>query len=232
MVNPQRLHSDLTRLQRETDSFLATVRSLTPEELAKPSLCDGWDRLHVVAHVASNGRALVRLVDWATQGRAQQPYDSPQDRERDIEKYAALPVPELIEAFAQSARYFAEQCERLTGEIAVAELDLHGKPVPAGSIPAVRVTEIVLHHHDLLTTWTLEDAEPESLLNTLESAVRTMRAKGAPGLTLRTREHDEWIIGDGGQLVTGDRAGLLLWLARGQGEHVVSEGPLPELPAW
>ena len=59
-----------------------------------------------------------------------------------------------------------------------------------------------------------------------------MRAKKAPGMTLRTDEHDEWVVGDGGQLVTGDRVGLLLWLARGETSGVESEGTLPELPAW
>jgi len=59
-----------------------------------------------------------------------------------------------------------------------------------------------------------------------------MRAKGAPGMTLRTTEHDEWVVGDGGQLVTGDRVALLGWLARGRTEGVHSGGALPELPAW
>ena len=62
--------------------------------------------------------------------------------------------------------------------------------------------------------------------------MRTMRAKGAPGMTLRTEERDEWIIGDGGQLITSDREGMLQWLARGDDEFVESEGALPELPAW
>lgn len=232
MTNPLRVTSDLARLRRETESFLATVDSLSDAELAEPSLCEGWDRAHVVAHLASNGRALVRLVDWATTGEAQQPYDSRQAREQDIEAYAVLPREELVQAFVDSARFFAEQCERLEGELAVEVLDLHGKPIPAVSIPAVRITEIVLHHRDLDTSWSLAQAEPESVLDALEAAVKTMRAKNAPGMTLRTDEHDEWVVGDGGQLVTGDRVGLLLWLARGETAAVETEGALPELPSW
>ena len=49
MINPARLHSDLSRLGRETDMFLATVSSLSDEELAAPSLCEGWTRAHVIA---------------------------------------------------------------------------------------------------------------------------------------------------------------------------------------
>ena len=232
MTNSSRVSTDLARLRRETESFLSTVDSLSEAELAAPSLCEGWDRAYVVAHLASNGRALVRLVDWATTGEARQPYDSPQARAQDIESYAALAREELLRAFEDSARFFAEQCVRLEGELAVEELDLHGKPTPAVSLPAVRITEIVLHHWDLDTSWSLALAEPESVLNALEAAVKTMRAKKAPGMTLRTDEHDEWVVGDGGQLVTGDRVGLLLWLARGATSGVESEGTLPELPAW
>jgi maleylpyruvate isomerase len=32
--------------------------------------------------------------------------------------------------------------------------------------------------------------------------------------------------------VTGSRAGLLLWLARGRTDAVTADGPLPALPAW
>ncbi|MCG7432950.1 maleylpyruvate isomerase family mycothiol-dependent enzyme [Kocuria indica] len=232
MMKRARLNSDLSRLRRETDMFLATVESLSDEEMVGPTLCEGWDRAHVIAHLASSARALVKLIDWATTGEPQQPYESHEAREQEIDELAALPKDELIETFKQNAQFFAEQCERLTGDIVTEELDLHGKPVPATSVPAVRIAEVVVHHHDLDTTWTVEEADPDSLLNAVEAAVRTMRAKGAPGMTLRTEERDEWIIGDGGQLITSDREGMLRWLARGDDEFVESEGALPELPAW
>jgi maleylpyruvate isomerase len=97
---------------------------------------------------------------------------------------------------------------------------------------ALRIAEVVVHHHDLDTAWTIEEADPDSLLNALEAAVRTMRAKGAPGMTLVTEERDEWVIGDGALRVESDREGLLEWLARGDGENVEADGPLPVLPSW
>src|SRR3712207_7221562 len=38
----------------------------------------------VIAHLASNGRALIKLIDWATTGQEQQPYPSPQARAEEI----------------------------------------------------------------------------------------------------------------------------------------------------
>jgi maleylpyruvate isomerase len=97
---------------------------------------------------------------------------------------------------------------------------------------ALRIAEVVVHHHDLNAAWTVEEADPDSLLNALEAVVRSLRAKGAPGMTLVTEERDEWVIGDGGLRVTSDREGLLQWLARGDAEHVDFDGPVPALPTW
>ncbi|KRE72776.1 maleylpyruvate isomerase family mycothiol-dependent enzyme [Arthrobacter sp. Soil762] len=232
MINPARLHSDLSRLGRETDMFMATVESLSDDEMAAPSLCRDWTRADVIAHIASNGKALVKLIDWATSGEEQELYASQEARAREIAELASLPRQELLGKVRQSSTYFAEQALRLGGEITVEEVRLHGKQIPATSIVALRIAEVVVHHHDLDTAWTIEEADPDSVLNALEAAVRTMRAQGAPGMTLVTEERDEWVIGDGALRVSSDREGLLEWLARGVTDNVEADGPLPVLPSW
>ncbi|MDQ0767336.1 maleylpyruvate isomerase [Pseudarthrobacter defluvii] len=181
MNNPARLHSDLSRLGRETDMFLATVSSLSDEELAAPSLCEGWTRAEVIAHVASSGRALVGLIDWATSGEERQLYASPEARAEAIAALAAMPREELLAEVRDSATAFAGEAQRLTGELAVPEVKVGGRELPATSIVALRIAEVVVHHHDLETAWTIEEADPDSLLNAIEAVVRAMRAKGAPG---------------------------------------------------
>lgn len=212
--------------------LFATVVSLSDDEFNAPSLCKDWSRADVVAHLASNGRALVKLVDWATTGMEQQLYPSPEARAQEIADLAVLPREDLLAELRASARNFAEQAQRLSGELVVEEVELHGKWIPATGIVALRIAEVVLHHHDLDTTWTIEEADPDSLLDALEAAVRTMRAKGAPGMTLVTEERDEWVIGDGALHVASDREGLLGWLARGDAHNVEADGPLPGLPSW
>ncbi|MDQ0616684.1 maleylpyruvate isomerase family mycothiol-dependent enzyme [Arthrobacter globiformis] len=232
MINRARLHSDLSRLGRETDMLLATVESLSGDEMTAPSLCEGWTRAHVIAHLASNGRALVKLINWALTGEEQQLYASEEARAQEISDLANLPREELLGRLRESAQYFAEQAQRLGGELAVEEVHLHGKQIPATAIVALRIAEVVVHHHDLDTAWTIEEADPDSVLNAIDAAVRTMRAKGAPGMTLVTEERDEWVIGDGALCVSSDREGLLEWLARGAAENVDADGPLPTLPFW
>lgn len=232
MIKPARLHSDLSRLGRESDMFLTTVESFADDELTAPSLCEGWTRADVIAHVTSNGRALVKLVDWAASGEERPLYASPDARSQQIAALAALPRKELVAELRESARSFAEQAQRLGGELAAPEVQLDGRALPATSIVALRIAEVVVHHHDLDTAWTVEEADPDSLLNALEAVVRSLRGKGSPGMTLVTEERDEWVIGDGGLRVVSDREGLLQWLARGDSEHIDVDGPVPVLPSW
>jgi maleylpyruvate isomerase len=232
MINPARLHSDLSRLGRETDMFLATVASLSDDEMTAASLCEGWTRADVIAHVASSGRALVHLIDWAVSGEERPLYASKEARAQEIAALAALPRQELLTEVQASAADFAEQAQRLCGHLGAEEVSVGGKSIPATSVVALRIAEVVVHHHDLNTAWTIEEADPDSLLNAIEAVVRTLRAKDAPGMTLVTEERDEWVIGDGALKVTSDREGLLQWLARGDAEHVEAAAPLPVLPAW
>ena len=116
MITSTRLHSDLSRLRRETSMMLATIETLSDDEMTAPSLCENWSRADVIAHLASNGRTLVKLIDWATTGTEQQLYASPEARNEEIAALAALPRVELVENFRQAAEYFAEQTERLSGD--------------------------------------------------------------------------------------------------------------------
>ncbi|MGV2951352.1 maleylpyruvate isomerase family mycothiol-dependent enzyme [Glutamicibacter sp. AGC46] len=91
MINTARLHSDLSRLNRETAMMSATIETLSSEEMAAASLCEGWSRAQVIAHLASNGRSLVKLIDWATSGEPQELYASREARDAEIDELAALP---------------------------------------------------------------------------------------------------------------------------------------------
>ena len=159
-------------------------------------------------------------------------YASRDARSQEIAALAALPREELVGELRESARNFAEQAQRLGGGLAAPEVQLNGGALPATSIVALRIAEVVVHHHDLDTAWTIEEADPDSLLNALEAVVRSLRAKGSRGMTLVTEERDEWVIGDGGLRVVSDREGLLQWLARGDAEHIDVDGPVPVLPSW
>src|SRR6476661_819761 len=165
MINPARLHSDLSRLGRETDMFLATVSSLSDEELVAPSLCEGWTRAQVIAHVASSGRALVGLIDWATSGEERQLYASPEARSQAIAALAALPREELLAEVRDSAAAFAGEAQRLTGELVAPEVKVGGRERAAPATVARRVAGMVLRHTALETRRATMEVDPDSLLN-------------------------------------------------------------------
>lgn len=229
-----RLQSDLSRLERETEQYLSTVESFHDDEFTEPSLCEGWSRADVVAHVAVVSRRLVRLIDWAQTGTEQAPYDSQEERSALIAETAGLPAAQLKVEARAAIRHFLDNAQRLTGTLTVDQLALGPKTFAPHQLPGVMVAEIILHHADLDTQWEIEEADPDSVLDALEAAVRTMQVKDAPGMTIVTDERDEWVIGDGALRVEGDREGILPWLARGDAENIyLPEGAqAPQLPTW
>lgn len=232
MTETSHLQMNLARLGRETAALMATVESLSGPDWARPSRCGGWSRADLVAHLAGNARGLARMVDWAVTGREQQMYSSPEARAEEITMLAALPSTDLIAELRDSAAHFASEAKRLAGNHAVDALRIGRLTVPSAFLVAQRTTEVVVHHADLAAGWNLEDAEPESLREAIEAAVRAMRTHGAPGVRLMSHEGDEWTLDGAGPTVTAGRANLLEWLARGETDGVEAEGPLPELPAW
>ncbi|MDO5635285.1 MAG: maleylpyruvate isomerase family mycothiol-dependent enzyme [Micrococcus sp.] len=227
-----RLRSTLSRLGRETAMLEATVTSLNDAELAANSLCEGWSRAHVVAHLASNAEALTRMIDVARTGEVHPMYPSRQERDAEIERRAGLERAGLLSLLEAASARFASHADQLGGELALEVLDLNGREVAATDLVSARISEVVLHHHDLGTAWTMEEADPDSLLDALESAVRVRRSQEVPGMTLVAEEGEEWVIGDGALRVESDREGLLAWLARGEERGVDAESPLPQLPVW
>ena len=94
----------------------------------------------------------------------------------------------------------------------------------------MRLREVVFHHVDLDAGFGFADIEPDLQRLFLEEEVRgCARPSDAPDATLRTPEGDEWTVGAGTASVTGSRAALLGWLARGLTDGVGGD-PLPRLP--
>jgi len=108
-----------------------------------------------------------------------------------------------------------------------------GRKVLGGQLPTLRLLEVVFHHADLDAGYTFADADPGFVRRSICNSVIRMNASSQrPRVVLRGDSGDTWSLGEGTQEVTGTNAALLLWLARGDGSGVSSEGALPVLPAW
>lgn len=224
--------ADLNRLERETGMIMATVDSFSDAELAAPSLAEGWTRADVVAHLVGNARALNRLIDWAVTGNKQAMYESKEARDAEIAELAALPTAELKRALHGANADFAKAADQLrAGKLAVAEVEMGAGPVNPYLLPAYRISEIIVHHHDLDTIWDIDEADIDALEDALELAVmRIQKRDDYPGLQIETDEGESYTVGSGGPTLKGGRDAVLGWITRGTTDGLRVDGELPERP--
>ena len=234
MNTSSHLSDNLALLARETSLLMRTAAALDDETIRVASLCEGWTRAHVLSHIARNADALGNLVSWAVTGTPRAMYDSPDDRDADIEAGSSRGAMEVFTDLEDSAARFASAAPGLAGAPEQVEVEMRGgRTVLGGQLPTLRLMEVVFHHVDLFAGYTFADADPGFVKRATTIAIERLRASGkAPSITLHGDEGDTWTTGDGAQDVTGSNAALLLWLARGEGAGVSSEAPLPKLPSW
>ncbi|QKE84867.1 maleylpyruvate isomerase family mycothiol-dependent enzyme [Arthrobacter sp. NEB 688] len=219
-----------TYLADHTARLVATTRALP--DAGGESLCAGWTRGHVATHVARNADGLVRLVRSAVDGTRETMYASRPERNADIDAGADRSPAELADDLEATAAAYAAEVVRLRPEHAGHALertpgDVRGS---AADIPMMRLREVTWHHVDLDAGFGFGDLEPEVQLAFLDEEVERLRTlDDAPDVTLRSDEGEEWTVGLGTASVTGTRAALLGWLARGLTDGV-SADPLPRLP--
>jgi maleylpyruvate isomerase len=221
----------LAAVDRHTARLEETLAGLEPDVRA-PTLCEGWTRGHVLTHLARNADGLAALVRAAVDGSGETMYASAEARDADIEAGSGRELPEQVEDVRAGAERVGGELRRLRPEHADRALDrVPGvRFVTAGRLPFMRLREVVFHHVDLDAGFTFADVEPALLRVFLDDEVARLRhCDPVPDLTLRTTEGDEWTIGVGTAAVSGDRAALLGWLARGLTTGV-SGDPLPRLP--
>ena len=225
--------SDLERLDEQTDLLLRTARAT--DDLDAPSLCEGWTRGHVIAHVARNADALARAASGVLDGSRASMYDSQERRDADIEAGVGRTHADAVADLASSAAAMREVLGRVGPEHADVGIPrLTDGPVffTADKLPGMRLREVVYHHVDLDAGFGFGDLPADLVLAFIGDQVRRLAtADGTPAFRIRTDEGDQLAVGEGGPLVQGSRGGVLLWLARQRPEGVSTpDGELPALP--
>ncbi|EWT07032.1 hypothetical protein N864_13350 [Intrasporangium chromatireducens Q5-1] len=229
--------SDVTALlvNEQTDRLMTTAASLTDEDVRGASLCEGWSRGHVLAHVARNAEGIARAARAATTGSGEAMYAGQAERDAEIEAGARRSARELVDDVRHTAAELAPYLEAIHPhelKDVTFERTPGGERVYAARLPFMRLREVVIHHIDLDAGFGFEDIGNDDLseLFLRDAAKRLGATPSAPGLTIDTAEGDHLVVGDGGTDVTGPRAGMLRWLLRQDGRDVTSEDALPELP--
>lgn len=203
------------------------------DDLAAPSLCEGWSRDHVLNHIARNAEALSRLVGAAVDGSGETMYASPEQRDLDIDAGVGRQADIVVSEVEESAKPLSADLARLTDEhrdIAL-ERTPGGPTFKGGMLTFMRLREVVYHHVDLDLGFGFDDLDGDLQVLFIENELKRQQgAPTAPSLTIRSDEGDVWTIGTGDAEVVGSRGGILRWLAR-QDASGVRGGAVPDLTA-
>ncbi|MFG2479486.1 maleylpyruvate isomerase family mycothiol-dependent enzyme [Streptomyces fagopyri] len=222
---------DLASVRDATERLLKAAGELDNASAAEPSRLPGWNRGHVLAHLARNADALVNVLD----GRPM--YVSGDARDADIERDAPRPLDVQLADLRDSSARFQETGSAPADWSRTVELR-NGVTDTAARVPFRRWVEVALHHVDLGIGYELEDLPAEFV--TREAGFLAERFDGykdVPPTGLATDEGQVWTTGGGaaGDPVTvrGPAADLLGWLSgRRDGSALrVEGGTLPTLPS-
>lgn len=228
--------SDLSLARQGTEYYDGLLGGLPDADLDGPSRLPGWDRRHVVAHVAFNARALARLVQWARTGVENPMYPSADARNAEIEDGAHRSPAELRELHRVAAAELDASWQDLPRERWAAPVrTAQGRPVPVSRTAWMRVREVWLHAVDLNTTGRFEDFPPDLVDRLLVDVTGWWSASGEEaGPTLAPTDRVvPGLAGAGPVVVAGTAAQLARWATgRGDGGVTTSTGRPVAAPRW
>jgi len=213
-----------------TEHVFAVVATLSDAELAGPSALPEWSRAHVVAHLARNAEALIRLATWARTGVETPMYPSREARAADIAASVGHPPERLRAELTATAADLDDALAALTPEQWRAEVrSALGRPLPAAQVPWMRIREVWLHAVDLDAGADVADV-PGGVVDLLLDEVTTTlsAADGCPAATLAPTDRDRrFRLGAAGPVVAAPAATLVGWLT---GRATLTDAP--KLPPW
>lgn len=228
--------NDTTRtlpwMRTGTQRLLEQVAGLSDIELAEPSALPEWSRAHLVAHLARNAEALLRLVTWARTGVETPMYPSREARAADIAESAGHPPARLRAELSATAADLDAALAALTPDQWGAQVrSALGRPLPAAQVPWMRVREVWLHAVDLGAGAEVADV-PDGVVDLLldEVTATLSAADGCPSATLAPVDRDgRWRLGSGDHeaVVAAPAATLVGWLT---GRTTLPGAP--DLPPW
>ncbi|MGI9093550.1 MAG: maleylpyruvate isomerase family mycothiol-dependent enzyme [Mycobacteriales bacterium] len=221
-----------------TRLLLGEIDALDDDALAGPSRLPDWTNAQLVAHVARNADALMRLISWARTGVETPMYVSPGARAAEIDRDAARPAEVLRADVHDSAGALAAAIAACTGKDWRRQVrSARGRAMPAADVPWMRVREVWLHAVDLGGgSATMADLPGDLVVTMLDDVAGMYAQRGdAPAVLLTDDDAHSWSFGSGADVadVTGSAADLLGWLTgRSDGSTLQPPGGLPNLPAW
>lgn len=212
------------------------VARLPTSAVAEPSALDGWSRGHVLAHLSRNADALVNLLSWARSGARTPMYDSPEQRNADIEAGAGRLLAEQQADLRASARRFAEKAAMMSDRDWAARVaNAQGAEIPAAHVPWMRVREVWIHLVDLRLGVGVEEFPADLAWTLTQEVAGWMSGKVEVAVELAAPGHGSVRLGSSvpqGSL-SGSPRRLAAWLTGRAGPELLqTSGKIPKLPPW
>lgn len=188
---------DTSPLTEATQRLVRTVDAMDAGAWRAPSLLPGWSRAHVVAHLTLNAEALAGVLDGAGRGEPVAMYASPEQRDTDIDELAGVDVEELRARFLASTTTYADAATALPDDGWRGTFDRTPGllPRPVAAVPAMRRSEVELHHVDLGLGATPADW-PEDFATALVDTMVARRPTTTALLLEATDTGRTWELGD------------------------------------
>jgi maleylpyruvate isomerase len=123
---------------------------LTDERAREPSSLPGWTRAHVVAHIWGNGEGFAAAVSAAALGQVGHQYPGgTEQRARDIEGRAGLPIDVIVEGAREAHHALVDAWDRMPDDGWDRPIHVSSGLEPVAGSALRRWREIVVHHVDL-----------------------------------------------------------------------------------
>ena len=212
--------------------FATALGRLTDEEFDGASLLPGWDRRHVIAHVARNADAVGNLLTWARTGTETPMYPSREARDAGIEESAGLDPARLRTELVAATARFADAVRGLPEPAWSATVrTMQDREVPASEVPWMRCVEVTVHAVDLDAGVGFADVDDAVLAAICEEVLAAWARRGETPDVVVFAGDQEW--GSGAVAVSGSLPVVTSWLTgRSRGEGLAVDGALPPLPRW
>jgi maleylpyruvate isomerase len=231
------LNAQLRHIDEAEDKLRATLNKLTDADLGAPSLCEGWTRGHILAHIALKAHSIVNLMEWARTGMETPQYASWDDRAADIERHSARSIEEHRAAIDAASESFFEAARSLPldrWDFSVSGIS--SDPTPVSVYLFGRWREVEVHHFDLDTGYGPDGWSDAFVRRALEGVPGRFEDRVEQPFAIHATDLDErHTIGDGDpvETVSGPGRALLLWFLRGRVDGLdAGNGDLPVLPSW
>ena len=218
---------------KQAEAHLGTaIGRLVEEDYDGPSLLPGWDRRHVLAHLARNADAMVNLLTWARTGVETPAYPSDEARDAGIAETAQQEPKELeADVLGGIARLAAAVKEMPPHAWAVQLRARQGHAISAADVVWMRTREAYVHSVDLNSGVLFSDVPADVLASIVDDVFRTWdRTDRVPDVVVFAGDR-EW--GTGSVAVSGPMPDVAAWLTgRSEGDNLRADGDIPTVPAW